>query len=248
VPAGTALTVHNGDLTITTAGTVIDSMDIRGYLRIKAPNVTVRNSIVRGRPGLSSSMSLIQADSTGTVITDSELVAANPTPYIDGIVGHGFTLRRVNIHGVVDTVKINGNDILIDSSWLHDTLYFLSDPAQNGGPSHDDNIQIQQGSNITVRNSTLSGTHNAAMMITQDAGAVANVTFTRNHADNGSCTINVAEKSYGPIRGLAITNNVFGTGQRLDHCAVIAPATTSSISTITGNSFTDGTIFRVSAG
>ncbi len=36
VPAGTALTVHDGDLTVTEAGTVVDSMDIHGYLRIKA--------------------------------------------------------------------------------------------------------------------------------------------------------------------------------------------------------------------
>lgn len=248
VPAGTALRVHDGDLTVTTAGTVIDGLDIRGYLRVKAPNVTVRNTIVRGRPGLTSYMSLVQASSTGLTITDSELLAAHPTPYVDGIVGSGFTLDRVNIHGVVDSVKVTGNDVLVQSSWLHDNLYYLQDPNYGNTPTHDDNIQIQRGNNITIRNTVMSSTHNAAVMITQDSGAVSNLTFTANRADGGACTINVAEKSYGPIRGLSITNNAFGTATRNAHCAVLMPATTAAISTTTGNTFTDGHPFAISRG
>ncbi len=51
VPAGTALTVMNGDLTITTAGATYSNLDIHGYVVIKAPNVTVKNSIIRGGTG-----------------------------------------------------------------------------------------------------------------------------------------------------------------------------------------------------
>ena len=51
VPAGTVLTVYNGDLTITTAGATYSGLDIHGYLRIQAPNVTVKNSIIRGGTG-----------------------------------------------------------------------------------------------------------------------------------------------------------------------------------------------------
>ena len=87
------------------------NLDIHGYLRIKAANVTVQNTVVRGRPGLTGSMALVQASSTGTRIIDSELVASDPTYYIDGIVGSGFTLTRVNIHGVVDSVKITGDNV-----------------------------------------------------------------------------------------------------------------------------------------
>ncbi|MCV2395811.1 hypothetical protein OEB99_15965 [Actinotalea sp. M2MS4P-6] len=240
------MTVHNGDLTVTTAGAVISNLDIRGYLRIKAPNVTVKNTIVRGAPGLTGSMSLVQASSTGTKIIDSELVAQYPTWGIDGIVGSGFTLTRVNIHGVVDSVKITGDNVTIDSSWLHDNLYYASTPS--GHDTHNDNIQIQVGTNITVRNSVLTSTRYTGMIITQDTGDVSNVTFTNNRADNGSCTINIAEKSYGPIHGLTIADNVFGIGQTNPHCAVIGPDSTTKISTITGNSFTDGTTFRVSPG
>ena len=250
VPAGTVLRVHEGDLTITTPGAVIDSMDIRGFVRVKAPDVTIKNSIIRGKPGLTSYMSLIQAGDLGPRLTvvDSELVAADPSPFVDGIVGKRFTLRRVNIHGVIDQVKITGDDVLIENSRLHGNLHYLQDPNYGNTPTHDDNIQIQRGNNITIRNTTLESAHNAAVQITQDSGDVANVTFTGNKVNGGACTVNVAEKSYGPISGLKFTNNTFGLNTRIARCAILMPATTKSLSTVTGNLFTDGTVATVSRG
>jgi hypothetical protein len=250
VPAGTTLRVHEGDLTITTPGTVIDGLDIRGYVRVKAANVVIKNSIIRGRPGLTSYMSLIQSPypTNNLLVQDTTLVAANPTPFVDGIVGKGFTLRRVNIYGVVDSVKISGDNVLVESSWLHDNLYFLQDPNYGNTPTHDDNVQVQAGTNITIRGSVLEDTHNAAMMITQDAGRVSNLTFADNRVDNGACTINVAEKSYGPVAGLRITGSTFGLNMVRSRCAVSMPTTTSSISTVTGNLFTDGSVVGVTRG
>ncbi len=212
---------------------MVDSLDIHGYLRIKAPNVTVKNTIVRGSQRLTGSMALVQSSSTGTRIIDSELVAAYPSYYIDGIVGSGFTLTRVNIHGVVDSVKVTGNDVLVQDSWLHDNLYYATTPW---GKRHPQRQRPDPGrQQIAVRNSSLSGTKNAAVMITQDAGPVTGFVFTGNTADNGACTMNLAEKSYGPISA-TITNNTFGTSTKVDHCAVIAKDTTQAASTITGNS------------
>ena len=244
------LRVHEGDLTITTPGAVIDSMDIRGFVRVKAPDVTIKNSIIRGKPGLTSYMSLIQAGDLGPRLTvvDSELVAADPSPFVDGIVGKRFTLRRVNIHGVIDQVKITGDDVLIEDSWLHGNLHYLQDPNYGNTPTHDDNIQIQRGNNITVRNTTLESAHNAAVQITQDSGDVANVTFTANRANGGACTINVAEKNHGPIANLVVTDNVFGLNTRIARCAILLPSTTRALATIRGNSFTDGSAVAVSDG
>ncbi|HEY3438775.1 MAG TPA: hypothetical protein VGK35_13915, partial [Actinotalea sp.] len=98
VPAGTTLTVWNGDYTVTTPGAVISNLDIRGYLRIKADNVTVKNTIVRGRDGLTTSMSLVQSTQVGVKIIDTELVAAYPSYWIDGFVGNNVTFTRVNVH------------------------------------------------------------------------------------------------------------------------------------------------------
>jgi hypothetical protein len=250
VPAGTPLTVWEGDLTITTPGTVIDALDIHGYVRVKATDVTIKRSVIRGRPGLSSYMSLVQAGDGAARLTieDSELVAADPTPYVDGIVGKGFTLRRVDVHGVVDSVKITGDDVLVESSWLHGNLYYLNDPNYGGEPTHDDNVQIQRGNNITVRGTVMSGTHNAAMMITQDSGDVSNVTWSDNRADGGACTVNVAEKSYGPIHGLTIKRTTFGFATKVPRCSILLPDTTAAIASISGNVYTDGSAVTVSRG
>ena len=250
MPAGTALTVHDGDLTITTPGAVIDSLDVRGFVRVKATDVTIRNSIIRGRGGLTGYMSLIQAGDGASRLTveDSELAASEASPYIDGIVGKGFTLRRVNIHDVIDSVKITGDDVLVEDSWLHGNLHYLQDPNYNNTPTHDDSIQIQRGNNITVRNTVMQDAHNAGVQITQDSGDVSNLTFSGNRADGGACTINVAEKSYGPISGLRFTNNIFGLNTRVARCAVLMPTTTSSLSSVTGNTFTDGSTVTVSRG
>ena len=242
------LVVHEGDITVTTPGTVIDSMDVHGYVRIKAANVTIKNSIVRGRPGLSTGTGLVtNSGYPGLTIQDTELFAADPSPYINGFIGSNVTMRRVEIHDVIDQVHITGDNVLIEDSRLHGNLHYTNDPTWNGGASHDDNIQIQGGNNIVVRNSVLSGAHSAGVMITQDSAKVTGFVFTGNQADGGACTVNIAEKSYGPVAA-TITGNTFGTAQGIDHCAVIAKATTQAVSTITGNTFTDGTTWKVTRG
>jgi len=250
VPAGTALTVHDGDLTITTPGTVIDGLDVRGFVRVKAANVVIRNSIIRGpATPLTSPMSLVQSDAgpgTNLLIEDSEIYAQAPSRFVDGIVGMGFTLRRVDIHTVIDQVKIIGDNVTVDGSYLHGNLFYPADGTNI--ESHDDNVQVAVGSNVQVVNSTLSGSTNSGVMITQDRGSVVGFTFRGNSADNGACTINVAEKAYGPPPGLSITDSVFGTGQVHARCAILMSDTTRAAATVTGNTFTDGTVVTVSSG
>ena len=191
-------------------------------------------------------MALVQSTRPGVKIINSTLVAAHPNWTIDGFVGRNTTFTRVNIYGVVDYVELTGGNVLIQDSWLPDNLYYSTTPA--GHDTHSDSLQIQTGSNITVRNSKLTNSTNAAVMITQDRGSVSNFTFTNNYADHGACTINVAEKSHGPIRGRTIGHNTVGTHQKISRCAIIAPRTTSSISTITANYFTDRTPVKVKNG
>jgi hypothetical protein len=237
VPAGTALTVHNGDLSITKEGAVIDGLDIRGFVKVNAANVTIRNSIIRGRNPGTTNYSLITSTKPGVVIEDSELVASIASPWIDGLKGYGFTARRLNIHNVVDTALIYGDNTTIEKSWLHGNLHFLQDPQHNGTPSHDDNIQVQGGRNIRLIGNTLEGAYNTGLMVTQDYSITSNRRFTGNWADGGGCTVNIAEKGKGPIQGLVVSDNRFGRNTRVPDCPVIAPPTTPMIAE--GNVYDD---------
>ena len=236
-PLGRSLTVHNGDLVITQAGTVIDGLDIRGFVDVKAPGVVIKNSVIRGR-NAQTVRGLVAASSVGTVLEDTEIAADFPWAGFNGIQGSGFTLRRVNIHHVVDPVHITGSNVAIEDSWFHDNTHYEQDPLRNNTPTHDDSVQIQAGSNIRISGTYFAGAHNAAVQITQDAGIVSDVAFTGNFLDNGACTINVAEKGKGAIRGISMADNVFGLNSTISRCSVVSP--TSTVITMTRNLFSDG--------
>jgi hypothetical protein len=227
VPPGTRLVVHEGDIVVTKPGTILDGMDIRGFVTIKAPDVTIMNSVVRGRAA-EKNVSLVSNYKSGFPFTviDSELVGAVPSPWINGVLGSNFELRNVLIHQVVDAVHITGDDVLVEDSRLEDNLHFSVDPNQGGGASHDDSVQVQAGDNIRIRNNVMSGPHNAVLQVTQDLGPVSNLSFTGNTVDDGFCTVNVSEKGRGPIVGMVIEDNRFGRNTSHPNCAIIAPPTT----------------------
>lgn len=236
VPAGTKLTVHDGDLTISRAGTVVDGLDVRGDISVKADNVTIRNTIVRGRPVDTVKKSLISAygDHKNLLIEDTTLRAAYPHPNRDGLKGRNFTARRINVSNVVDAVLVFGDNVRLEDSWLHDNTHFDPDWISTDGKSHDDSLQIQGGNNITIRHNVLEGAFHTGIMITQDRYRSTNITIAGNWLSGGSCTLNIAEKARGPITGLTIRDNRFGTS-RITNCPIIAPPTTTQIATITNN-------------
>jgi hypothetical protein len=228
VPVGTKLTAHQGDLTVSTPGTVIDAMDIHGFLKIRADNVTVKRTLIRGgtvaASGFSQLVSAFPNEQRGLVIEDSTLLADHPADRMDGLKGAYFTARRLNISNVVDTALVYGNDVTIQDSWLHGNTHFEPFPAAPDNKTHDDSLQIQGGSNIVVSNNVLEGAYNTAIMVTQDVSRTAKVQVTGNWLSGGGCTVNLSEKGKGPIEDFRLSHNRFG-GQRLTGCAVIAPPT-----------------------
>ncbi|MBD9699138.1 hypothetical protein IGS67_06485 [Flavimobilis sp. GY10621] len=248
LPHGTKLDVHKGDLTITKDGTVIDGLDVRGFIRVHADNVVIKNSIVRGRDIGAQNMHLVQASngSSNLVIRDTTLASDTLSPYIKGIVGWNFTLDRVRIHRVVDQVSIIGDNVTIKNSLLHGNLFYEQDPNYSGGPTHDDNIQVSIGTNLRFVNNVMIDTTNAAIMVTQDRGKVSDMLVKDNYMDGGACTVNLAEKSHGPLQGMTFRDNTFGTATRHPHCAILSPQSTTV--THSGNTFTDGYRFKISNG
>jgi hypothetical protein len=248
VPEGTELTVHEGDLVITTPGAVIDAMDVRGLVKVKADGVTIRNSVIRGR-AIQDNFALITNDlgAYSFTLEDSELRPTEHSPWINGITGANFTVRRTEIAEVVDQVHITGSDVVVEDSWLHDNLYYEEDP-NTGGEVHSDNIQIQGGSNFVIQGNWIEGATNAAIMSTQDRAPISDVTVAGNHIDGGACSVNIAMNRHQdqPTTGFDLSDNVFGLGQRLERCAVIAPETITVGNE--NNRFIDGETVRITRG
>ncbi|WP_258724065.1 hypothetical protein [Cellulomonas sp. NS3] len=247
VPSGTALTTHAGDLVITQPGTVIDGLDIQGVVSVKADNVTIKRSIVRGKK-LTGNMGLITNDlgRYRFVLEDSELRPNEASPYVNGIIGSNFEVRRTEISRVIDSVHITGSNVLVEDSWLHDNLFYDKDPNQGGGPSHADSVQIQGGSNITFRRNTIEGAYSSAFQTTQDRDVVSGVTIQGNKINGGGCSVNVAIGSRPAIAGLKVADNVFGLDTRVPECAIIAPSSVTVANT--NNTYVNGAAVKVSRG
>lgn len=239
IPAGkTFKKIHYGNLVIKNLNTIIDGWDIRGTVRIEARGAVIRNSRITGgsNPGTAGLVNNVVSGAQFAIV-DSEIYATTKTPYANGIFGSNFTAARNDIHHVVDPIRVLSSNTFINNNWLHDNLHFTSDPVQNGGPSHDDSIQIQGGSNIVVSGNRMSGSHNAAIQIVQDRNRprVNGVSVTKNYLDGGGCTVNVAA---GYFTGIKITENVFGPNRKFKGCGIITgnntlPAMTSNIWDVT---------------
>jgi hypothetical protein len=160
--------------------------------------------------------------------------------HIRGVIGQNFTLRRANVHTVIDQMVITGDNVTVEDSWLHGNLHYDQDPNYNNTPSHDDNVQISIGSNLKFLRNTMESSHSASLMVTQDRGAVRNLQFVGNYVGEGGCGLNLAEKKYGAMSGFVIKDNVFPRTQIHKGCAMIVDKPTIPLLSIANNTWSDG--------
>lgn len=225
VPRGTSLRTHHGDLVITKAGTVIDAMDIHGTVKIEAPNVTIRRSIIRGGDASNITGLVMNYErwAGNTQVEDSLLVAKKPSAYMEGLKGMNIHGKRLEITGVVDGAGFHGDNNSLHDSWIHDLTYYGSGHYPGAQvPTHNDGIQIHGGNNGTFKGNRISGADNAAVMVTQDVGSTSNQVFEGNWFDEGSCSVNIHDKNRGPMNQVVVKNNQFGKNTTLKDCAIIA--------------------------
>ncbi len=228
VPAGTKLTPVYGNMRLTTPGATYDALDIHGFVVVAAPNVTITRSIVRGGVATANQGLITNYDPAATnfVIEDSELVPEHPSVWIDAIKGQNYTARRINAHGTNDAVKVHGDNVRVESSWLHDLVYRLEDPNLGNTPTHNDGVQVLGGKNIRIIGNTITGGHNAGLQVTQDYSATTDLQFNRNWVDGGGCSVNLAHKKLASMTGITVTQNRFGRNTRIADCAIISSAAT----------------------
>jgi hypothetical protein len=241
VPAGLGLRVVTGDQVYRTANQVISGLDIHGYVSIRAKNVTLKNSIVRGGAPRCNAAVISIGDGASATITDTEIIPSHPNACLDGISAQHAVLRRLDIHGTVDGIKAYDTVTLLDS-YVHDLSYFASDPNQGGGPTHNDDVQTFVGNqHVTLRHNTLTVDRrgNAAYQVTQDLGGVAtDLHIEDNWLDGGQCTLNFGHKGGPtPMTGIYVTNNRFGRGS-VYACPILL-STQTFLSQNSGNVWAD---------
>ncbi len=193
---------------------MLDSVQVNGIVRVTAPNVTIRNSYIAGRAGLSWGAPLIYAGtgtSPGLKIEYTEIAPSDRSWIVNGIYGFGFSATAVDVHHVIDAVHIFGNDVSVRASFLHDH-YHGPDAGQPDKVTHDDSIQIGKGDNISIVGNSMSGSYNAALQVTQGIGPVSRLAYNGNWTAGGGCTLNI-ENGATVIPGLIVKDNKFGTSR-----------------------------------
>ncbi|MEJ5866617.1 hypothetical protein WDV85_02545 [Pseudokineococcus sp. 5B2Z-1] len=233
VPAGTVLKPHYGDIVVTTPGTRIDGLDVHGFITVKAPDVTITRTRVRGgvATGNRGLITNTTATATNLVVEDVTLVPDFPSVWLDGLKGANFTARRVNSWGTVDNVKVHGDKVRVLDSWLHDSAYFASDPNQGGGPTHNDAVQVLGGTDVVIRGNSLSGASNGAIQVTQDYAATRGLVIEGNWFAGGTCNIKLAHKSKLPyLETVVVRGNQFRAGSTsIADCPLLATNSTTLV-------------------
>ncbi len=148
-----------GNITVTRAGTVLNGLDVHGFIKVRAANVTIVNTRVHGSRSVSVSTGLIDAASTSVrnlLVQHCELTDDSPSIWVDGIIGHDYTARYNNIHNVVDGFGVfnpssPGSDVnvTIQGNWVHALTYMSPDWTHSDNHTHNDGVQIQ-GTGRTV--------------------------------------------------------------------------------------------------
>jgi hypothetical protein len=219
VPAGVTLTPYTGPSRISADGTVIDRKEITSCLSIAADNVKITRSRIRcgGPHGIR-----VLGGSNGVVVEDTEIDGSGGT-VTAAVCCSRYVLRRVDIHGVIDGPRL-GSDTVVERSWIHD--------LKRVPGSHNDTLQILQGTNVVVRGNTLQAYRpatgdpmNAVLMVGALAGDLRNFVFEDNYVNGGNYTIYAGNGSKHQISNFVIRRNRFGRDFRYGVLSALSPTT-----------------------
>ncbi len=244
VPAGLALTPVWHDITVTKAGTVLSGLDIHGFVKVRAANVTIRNSRIHGSGPGTSNTGLIDANSAAVsrlLIENCDLSHDAASVWVDGVVGHDYTVLRSDVSNVVDGFGVmnaankNANlNVVIEDNYVHALDYMGNDPNHPDHHTHNDGVQIQgagsthgtvqvriSGNNLqamagpasNVRSPYFPAVTGQAIAVTPNVSQVHDVVISGNWLDGGAQSITMIPGSKGVGSGMAMTGNRFGTTQ-----------------------------------
>ena len=195
-------TPSSGFLIITENNAVIDCIDHTGCILIRANNVTIRNSIIdcdSTAPGIRQ-----EALYTGAVIEGNTIIGG-PMGTGAGVSGGNMTVVGNEIRGTVDGIQVTDGNTLIEGNYIYNLFDTI---LPGGGISHNDNIQVLNGSNITINKnvmiSEISPSHNSVVFAQSDFGPISNLTVSNNYVVAAGWTI----RFNNDVTGFIIDNTV----------------------------------------
>lgn len=275
------LPIQNGDLTITTSGTatnpyIVEGKEIRGFVKVQASYVILRNCRIVGRNYryYSSSMVDMSGAGTGCRIENCEITAYangqdNTRYWLNGIGGgSGWTAYRCNIHDVIDGISASGNDVRVQGTYIHDLTLRTDDNdhktdtwAGKNYWTHNDGIQFSRGDNWIVEGNNFQMTFSQVSGMIGDPNAPSIASDgTVTAGNNGSiakgtnywpnCHGILLQAKAGNFNNIQINNNWFsGATYLIQANASGTTYTTGNTATFSGNRIYVGqTIYGASSG
>jgi hypothetical protein len=210
----------SGSVTVTRAGAVIEDLDVRGSITVRANDVTIRN--VRVRAGSSFGITVAKGVH-GTLIDHVDIeMSGDATAAVGGLGDHdgshstkpgdNVTVRYSHLHGNGDGIKAV-NFGLYEHNYIH-----MRRPA--GSTRHIDGIQSSGRSSWTARynwvDQAYSGGFNSAIFVQAYTGtkdvASRDITIADNWVNGALYTIQTEDGKDGRsglLRNIQIEDNVF---------------------------------------
>jgi hypothetical protein len=200
VPAGTTLSPKKGSITATTAGAVIDGLELtNGRINIDASGVTVKNTKIT--TGAYFGVHLAK-DARDVTIEDVTIVGttAGGGRCDVGIDGGQYTAERVNVSGCADGLHVGGTDTVRDS-WVHDFSFTTK--------THNDGIQVFGAAGVLIDHNTIdfgsAARGNAAIFLQPTSGAINGVQIIDNLLNGAGYTVYVERST-----DVTVVNNRLG--------------------------------------
>ncbi|MDY7105983.1 MAG: right-handed parallel beta-helix repeat-containing protein, partial [Actinomycetota bacterium] len=228
VPDGTSLERIPGDdyYRITTDGQVLDGIEIDGCIVIEANNVVVRNSSIT----CGATIPAVWLRSGAGLMVEHNTIRGTKGSAA-GVAGSNMVARFNDISGTADGLKVGSNTV-VDTNWVHG----LWEGMTPSGPTHNDGIQMSGGSNVIIRNNSISHSGpngNGAVFIKAEGGSISNVEIAGNYLVGFGFTARCANG----VTDCRIIGNTFEVGTPKFHPAAL---THGAVGEIRCNVWSDG--------
>lgn len=232
------LTTYTGGQSINTPGQTFDSMLFDKFVDVVAADVTFNKcrfiGPAAGATGIRGLVNCMSQSCVRANFNDCTFAAQTPNSYVNGgVMGHDFTANRCHAYWTVDGFGIyntggpNANAV-VKGCYIHDLSYFAPDVASNRPETHNDDIQIQGGDNITIFGNNLEG-----YMTTDPTKGHQ----TYDQVARGNCIMLATAVSTYPIKNFTVKNNRFHGGGNGAQFTCRAPSTAPYKATVMNNQF-----------